>query len=78
MGMPWPMASAERSLGTSASPVSAEPPKTRRSMGTTVWLATPNWAAMRTAVMVDGRNIYDQKAMTALGFTYYGIGRGKR
>ena len=29
-------------------------------------------------VIFDGRNIYDHKAMTALGFTYYGIGRGKR
>jgi UDPglucose 6-dehydrogenase len=29
-------------------------------------------------VIFDGRNIYDHKAMTTLGFTYYGIGRGKR
>jgi len=29
-------------------------------------------------VIFDGRNIYDEKAMAALGFTYYGIGRGHR
>ena len=30
---------------------------------------------MRTPVVFDGRNIYEPKAMAALGFTYYGIGR---
>jgi UDPglucose 6-dehydrogenase len=29
-------------------------------------------------VIFDGRNIYDHKQMEALGFTYYGIGRGQR
>ena len=30
---------------------------------------------MRRPVIVDGRNIYDPKAMIRLGFTYRGIGR---
>jgi UDPglucose 6-dehydrogenase len=29
-------------------------------------------------VIFDGRNIYDERTMTQYGFTYYGIGRGKR
>jgi UDPglucose 6-dehydrogenase len=29
-------------------------------------------------VVFDGRNIYDPRHMEALGFTYYGIGRGRR
>jgi UDPglucose 6-dehydrogenase len=29
-------------------------------------------------VVFDGRNIYDQRHMEAMGFTYYGIGRGHR
>jgi UDPglucose 6-dehydrogenase len=29
-------------------------------------------------VIFDGRNIYDYRQMEALGFTYYGIGRGHR
>jgi UDPglucose 6-dehydrogenase len=29
-------------------------------------------------VIFDGRNVYDERAMTQYGFTYYGIGRGKR
>ncbi|MFO0848795.1 MAG: UDP-glucose/GDP-mannose dehydrogenase family protein [Gemmataceae bacterium] len=29
-------------------------------------------------VIFDGRNIYDEKVMAQHGFTYYGIGRGKR
>ena len=29
-------------------------------------------------VIFDGRNIYDEKTMTQHGFTYFGIGRGKR
>jgi UDPglucose 6-dehydrogenase len=33
-------------------------------------------AAMRRPVVVDGRNLYDPATMTALGFTYRGVGRG--
>jgi UDPglucose 6-dehydrogenase len=33
---------------------------------------------LKGPVIFDGRNIYDQQQMAALGFTYYGIGRGKR
>jgi UDPglucose 6-dehydrogenase len=33
-------------------------------------------AAMRTPVIVDGRNIYEPSAMREAGFLYYGIGRG--
>jgi UDPglucose 6-dehydrogenase len=33
---------------------------------------------LRTPVVFDGRNIYEPKHMEGLGFTYYGIGRGKR
>lgn len=29
-------------------------------------------------VIFDGRNIYDEAAMEGVGFTYYGIGRGKK
>jgi UDPglucose 6-dehydrogenase len=32
--------------------------------------------AMRTPVMIDGRNLYDPGEMRELGFTYRGIGRG--
>ena len=32
--------------------------------------------AMRTPVILDGRNIYDPLEMRALGFTYRGVGRG--
>jgi UDPglucose 6-dehydrogenase len=32
--------------------------------------------ALKSAVLVDGRNIYDPSEMRALGFTYRGIGRG--
>lgn len=32
--------------------------------------------AMRQAVLIDGRNIYDPEEMKALGFTYRGVGRG--
>ncbi|MFO0938439.1 MAG: UDP-glucose/GDP-mannose dehydrogenase family protein [Gemmataceae bacterium] len=31
-----------------------------------------------TPVIFDGRNVYDEKTMNHFGFTYYGIGRGKR
>ena len=34
--------------------------------------------ALTTPVVFDGRNIYDEKAMAAKGFTYYAIGRGRR
>ena len=30
---------------------------------------------LKTPVIFDGRNIYDPKRMTELGFTYYGVGR---
>lgn len=32
-------------------------------------------AAMRTPVLLDGRNIYDPRRMAELGFTYLGMGR---
>ncbi len=42
----------------------------------------PDFAVMKgllkSPVIVDGRNIYDEKAMAQAGFTYYAIGRGKR
>ena len=31
---------------------------------------------MRGAVFVDGRNLYEPEALRALGFHYYGVGRG--
>jgi len=31
---------------------------------------------MRRPVIIDGRNIYDPAAVRALGFVYYGVGRG--
>ncbi|MBS1963604.1 MAG: UDP-glucose/GDP-mannose dehydrogenase family protein [Bdellovibrionales bacterium] len=41
----------------------------------------PDWArvklAMKKPVLFDGRNIYDAKKMTGMGFTYVGVGRGK-
>ena len=43
---------------------------------------TPDFDLMRkllaTPVIFDGRNLYDDKALAAHGFTYYAIGRGKR
>ncbi|MFO0803913.1 MAG: UDP-glucose/GDP-mannose dehydrogenase family protein [Gemmataceae bacterium] len=33
---------------------------------------------LKVPVIFDGRNIYDERTMSAAGFTYYGIGRGKR
>ena len=33
---------------------------------------------LKSPVIFDGRNIYDEKAMAAHGFTYYAIGRGHR
>jgi UDPglucose 6-dehydrogenase len=43
---------------------------------------TPDFEVMKRLlagrVIFDGRNIYDHKQMTSLGFTYYGIGRGHR
>ena len=39
----------------------------------------PSWAvikkAMRTPVLLDGRNIYEKKEIADLGFTYHGIGK---
>ncbi|MFN8522038.1 MAG: UDP-glucose/GDP-mannose dehydrogenase family protein [Chloroflexota bacterium] len=34
--------------------------------------------SMRRPFMVDGRNVYDPTEMTALGFEYHGVGRGRR
>lgn len=34
-------------------------------------------AALRTPVVVDGRNLYDPEKMRAFGFTYRSIGRGR-
>ena len=33
---------------------------------------------MQGYAIFDGRNIFDEKAMAHIGFTYYGIGRGKK
>lgn len=33
-------------------------------------------ASMKHKILVDGRNIYEPKRMTQLGFKYFGIGRG--
>lgn len=33
---------------------------------------------LKSPVIFDGRNIYDQKTMEGYGFIYYGIGRGRR
>jgi UDPglucose 6-dehydrogenase len=35
-------------------------------------------AALSSAVIFDGRNLYDPQLMARFGFTYYGIGRGAR
>jgi UDPglucose 6-dehydrogenase len=39
----------------------------------------PSWAvikkAMRTPVLLDGRNIYEKKEIEELGFTYHCIGK---
>jgi UDPglucose 6-dehydrogenase len=32
--------------------------------------------AMRTPVLIDGRNIYEPGEMQAIGFAYRGVGRG--
>ena len=34
-------------------------------------------STLRTAIVVDGRNLYDAQKMRALGFTYASIGRGR-
>jgi UDPglucose 6-dehydrogenase len=34
-------------------------------------------ALLKSAVVFDGRNIYDPKAVEAAGLAYYGIGRGR-
>jgi len=40
----------------------------------------PDFEAMKSLlkkpVVLDGRNIYDPARMKALGYTYYGVGRG--
>jgi UDPglucose 6-dehydrogenase len=33
---------------------------------------------LKSPVIFDGRNIYDEKVMAQYGFTYYAVGRGKR
>ncbi|HET9726367.1 MAG TPA: UDP-glucose/GDP-mannose dehydrogenase family protein [Gemmatimonadales bacterium] len=33
---------------------------------------------LRRPLLIDGRNLYDPARMTALGFEYHGIGRGRR
>ena len=33
------------------------------------------FAAMRTPILVDGRNVWDPAEMRELGFRYHGIGR---
>jgi UDPglucose 6-dehydrogenase len=33
---------------------------------------------LKANVIFDGRNIFDERTMSRLGFTYYGIGRGQR
>ena len=49
----------------------------------TEWKAfwSPDFAriksALRTAVVIDGRNIYEPSAVEAAGIAYYGIGRGR-
>lgn len=39
----------------------------------------PSWGVlkktMKQAVVIDGRNIYDEKELVALGITYYCIGK---
>jgi UDPglucose 6-dehydrogenase len=35
-------------------------------------------ASMRTAVLFDGRNVWNPRELRELGFTYYGIGRPQR
>ncbi len=35
-------------------------------------------ATLKSPVIFDGRNIYNEHQLAALGFDYYGIGRGKR
>jgi len=32
---------------------------------------------LKQAVVFDGRNIFEPKAVEALGLAYYGIGRGR-
>jgi UDPglucose 6-dehydrogenase len=35
-------------------------------------------STMKTAILIDGRNLYDPDTIKSLGFTYIGIGRGSR
>ena len=35
-------------------------------------------STMKNPVLIDGRNLYDPETMSALGFTYQGIGRGNK
>jgi UDPglucose 6-dehydrogenase len=41
----------------------------------------PDWTriklGMNKPVVFDGRNLFDPKKMTSLGYTYFGVGRGK-
>jgi UDPglucose 6-dehydrogenase len=33
---------------------------------------------LRIPLIIDGRNQYNSEAMTAMGFEYYGVGRGRK
>lgn len=35
------------------------------------------WHALKTPVIIDGRNVFEPAVMTAQGFIYYGMGRGQ-
>lgn len=43
---------------------------------------TPDWDKVRSLlhnpIIIDGRNMYDPKAMEELGFVYHSVGRGKK
>ncbi len=43
----------------------------------TEWKAyrSPNWPAMKAAVIFDGRNLYEPRDIKSQGIEYHGIGR---